>query len=309
MTSEREFIRQLASRFPPADPVTIGIGDDGAVLSHSRDTSIAVVTDMLLDGVHFDLKSASPELVGRKAIAVNLSDLAAMACRPTAAFVSIAVPRSGLPENFLTRVYDGIQQLTDQFQFTLAGGDTNSWNGPLAINVCLTGIPFRDRPVLRSTAQPGDGIYVTGALGGSLRLNRHLTFTPQLAESEWLSRHTTIHSMMDISDGLSLDLSRLVEASGVAAILDASQIPVHPDVSNELSFDQRLSAALGDGEDFVLLFTADIRKMNHLLRHESSLAFPIYCIGSMMFGTGCSIRGANGQLAPLPATGWQHSIS
>jgi thiamine-monophosphate kinase len=115
--------------------------------------------------------------------------------------------------------------------------------------------------------------------------------------------------MMDISDGLSLDLSRLVEASGVAAILDASQIPVHPDVSSELSIDQRLAAALGDGEDFVLLFTADMQNMDNLVRHGLRLPFPVHCIGTVASGTGCRIRAADGQLTPLLSTGWQHSIS
>lgn len=156
MTTERQFIRDLQAQFGTVPPVKIGIGDDGAVLDVSGDSEQVVVTDLLLDGVHFDLNVTSPFLVGRKAVAVNLSDLAAMGCRPTAAFVSLAIPR-GRPQaatDFLCELYRGIQQMTDEFQFSLAGGDTNSWNGPFAINVCLTGVPFSRRPFLRSDAQP-----------------------------------------------------------------------------------------------------------------------------------------------------------
>ena len=169
MTTENEFIRRLARRFPLRPPVEVGIGDDGAVLRCGREMGldktpfaadrIVVVTDMLLDGVHFELDKISPSLAGRKAVAVNLSDLAAMACFPTAAFVSIAVPKTmKMPSGeFLDDLYSGIESLTDQFNFTLAGGDTNSWNGPFAINVCLTGSPMKEQPVLRSTAKPDSG--------------------------------------------------------------------------------------------------------------------------------------------------------
>jgi len=196
VTTENEFIRTLAKRFPVRPPVEVGIGDDGAVLNDPRAPRTIIVTDMLLDGIHFDLNRTSPRLAGRKAVAVNLSDLAAMACRPTAAFVSIAVPKSlrTSAADFLAELYGGIEELTEQYEFTLAGGDTNSWDGRLAINVCLTGVPVGSHPVLRSGAQSGDVLFVTGALGGSLHQDRHLSFSPRLEIAEWLIRHVPVNA-------------------------------------------------------------------------------------------------------------------
>ena len=231
----------------------IGIGDDGAVINSEGQPRQVIVTDMLLDGVHFDLNIHPAHLCGRKAVAVNLSDLAAMGCRPTAAFVSIAIPRSlgTKADDFLDQIYAGMEELARQFDFTIAGGDTNVWNGPFAINVCCTGVPFGDRVFLRSTAQPGDIICVTGPLGGSYESGRHLTFTPRLAEAEWLSKQDGVHAVMDISDGLLIDLQRMCEASGVGASLDFETIPRNKTLDGRvLTVD-----AIDDGEDFELLYT------------------------------------------------------
>ena len=311
VTTENEFIRTLAKRFPVRPPVEVGIGDDGAVLNNPDSARTVVVTDMLLDGIHFDLNRTSPRLAGRKAVAVNLSDLAAMACRPTAAFVSIAVPRSlhGSAAEFLGELYGGIEELTEQYEFTLAGGDTNSWEGPFAINVCLTGVPVGPHPVLRSGAQSGDMLFVTGPLGGSLHHDRHLSFSPRLEIAEWLIRHVPVNAMMDISDGLSMDLHRLAEASGHSAILDAGRIPIHPDVPLSLSVDERLQAALGDGEDFELLFCVAQVNAVTLQLDAASAGIELYRIGSVESGTGCRIRDRNGIESALKVSGWQHSLS
>ncbi|MCA9036597.1 MAG: thiamine-monophosphate kinase, partial [Planctomycetaceae bacterium] len=161
---ERDFIHSLARRYPASNSVRVGIGDDGAVLDVPGNQQV-VVTDMLLDGVHFDLRQHALSLVGRKSVAVNLSDLAAMGCRPTAAFVSIAIPKqSSAPAiKFPEQIYDGIDELARQFDFVVAGGDTNVWTGPFAINVCLTGVPYVASQVfLRSSARPDDVICVSG---------------------------------------------------------------------------------------------------------------------------------------------------
>lgn len=321
MTTERQFISDLAQRFPARPPVEVGIGDDGAVLDCRGASCQVIVTDMLLDGVHFDLRSTPPELAGRKAIAVNLSDLAAMGCRPTAAFVSLALPTRGTSDqdDLVRRLYDGIASLTDQFDFSLAGGDTNAWDGRLAINVCLTGIPFGQQPLLRSGARPGDAIFVTGALGGSLHSGRHLSFLPRLAESEWLVRHTQVHAMMDISDGLSIDLHRLVDASGVAAELLAWQIPVHPDARGKSAGgivettdfclpDPGLRAALSDGEDFELLFTVAPEEAARLNQMATQLPARFSEIGRIVGGRGCRLRITPDETRDLPETGWQHEF-
>ena len=310
MTTERQFIRDLQAQFPTLPPVKIGIGDDGAVLDLAADSQQVIVTDLLLDGVHFDLNVTSPFLVGRKAVAVNLSDLAAMGCRPTAAFVSLAVSRDRLQasQDFLRELYRGIQQMTDEFQFSLAGGDTNSWQGPFAINVCMTGVPFSGRPFLRSDAKVGDAIFVTGPLGGSLQGGRHLAFMPRLQISEWLSRTVEVRAMMDLSDGLSLDLHRMMEASGTAARISASAIPIHADVPAEWSPDKRLAAALGDGEDFELLFTVSGSAAGQLQAAADDAAVSLFQIGRVSTGSGVRLIDSSGNSRFMNVTGWEHGL-
>ena len=288
----------------------VGIGDDGAVIHAPISERMVVVTDLLLDGVHFDLSQTSARLAGRKAIAVNLSDLAAMACHPTAAFVSIAVPKSAnrSAELFLDELYSGIQELTDQYEFTLAGGDTNSWNGPFAINVCLTGQPILNRPILRSGAKHGDVLFVTGPLGGSLRHQRHLTFIPRLDAAAWLVRNAEVHAMMDISDGLSIDLHRMMKASRVSAVLDSVLIPVHSDVPQNAPFAQRLLSALSDGEDFELLLSVPPDDAESLQEKAATAGLGFFRIGSVSEGSQSQIRDAGGNLSLLDVTGWQHEI-
>lgn len=288
----------------------IGIGDDGAVLDVTTESRQVIVTDLLLDGVHFDLQHTTPFLVGRKAMAVNLSDLAAMGCRPTSALVSIAIPLDllrGSPD-FLRELYRGIEALTDEYQFTLAGGDTNSWSGPFAINVCLTGVPFSTHLFLRSTAQPGDAIFVTGPLGGSLTSGRHLTFLPRLAISEWLSGAVSIHGMMDLSDGLSIDLHRMMEASGTAAELLAAAIPIHPDVPTDWNPDKRLAAALSDGEDFELLFTVSADDALILTNVAETAGFSMTQIGHVTNGSGIDLTDQDGHRRLMKPAGWQHEL-
>jgi len=290
--------------------VEVGIGDDGAVIHDPSAERIVVVTDLLLDGVHFDLRQTSPRLAGRKAIAVNLSDLAAMASFPTAAFVSIALPRAmeSSAALFLDELYAGIEELTSEYRFTLAGGDTNSWAGPFAINVCLTGRPMRERPFLRSTARPGDVLFVTGPLGGSLQQERHLTFTPRLDAAEWLVNHVQVHAMMDISDGLSIDLHRMMEASGVSAVLNSESIPIHTDVPEDASPDERLFAALSDGEDFELLFSVPPGEASDLRKKAGLAGFTFFEVGVVTEGARSYLRDRDGRLRLLAATGWQHDL-
>ena len=298
MFRETDFIEGLKLRFGSGD-LPVGIGDDGAVL-HSIQQPV-VVTDMLLDGRHFDLRSCTPELAGRKSVAVNLSDLAAMGCRPVAAFVSIAVSTTGGDaRSFLERFYDGIGDLATEYEFSIAGGDTTAWDGPFAVNVCLIGTPVCNSPVLRSGACDGDQLYVTGPLGGSLESGHHLTFVPRLNESRWLAETNCVTSMMDISDGLSLDLHRLCQASGVGATLIAGQIPVSDRVDSEKSAEQRLLHALEDGEDFELLFTVPPTSVADLKRAP----FTVHHIGEMCQAGGICLS-RNGATENLPMTGWR----
>ena len=307
MKSEAEFVEQLKHQFPVRAPVATGIGDDGAVVMNSDGSQTVIVTDMLLDSVHFDVANTNPELVGRKAVAVNLSDLAAMGCGPSAAFVSIAAP--GLSESSLVLhgIYQGILALSEQFDFTVAGGDTNSWAGPLAVNVCMTGQPFGDSAILRSDARAGDSLLVTGALGGSLKSDRHLAFDPRLDVSQLLATNFDVHSMMDISDGLGIDLQRMMNASGTGCLLTSDNIPIHDDVPTTWSPQKRLNAALSDGEDFELLIAvpAELAKsVRQLVQSRNGPALTV--IGTVTEEPECRMIDVLGNEINLPASGWLH---
>jgi thiamine-monophosphate kinase len=163
-----------------------------------------------------------PAAIGRKSLAVNLSDLAAMGARPVACFVSVAVPRQGGGE-LARAVYEGIFELARQFDTALAGGDTNSWDGKLVINVTAVGHVAAGKSWRRSGARAGDQILVTADFGGSI-LGKHFDFTPRVAEASWLADHARIEAAIDVSDGLTLDLSRICQESGCGAVLDLAAV-------------------------------------------------------------------------------------
>lgn len=306
--TENDLLNNLARRFPTLPPVVLGIGDDGALLQLPADAQLVTVTDMLLDGVHFRLDEIDPALAGRKAVAVNLSDLAAMASRPIAAFISLAIPRnlSQTRPGWLERLYDGIEELSRQYHFTVAGGDTNAWNGPFAINVCLLGVGITAHVPLRRDAMPGDLLYVTGALGGSLNHGRHLSFQPRFDAIRWLVEHVRLHALMDLSDGLATDLPRMMLASNTGAVILQESIPVHADVPAGLSAAARLNAALSDGEDFELLFSISAEEAEKLGKAPRELSF--IPIGRVTQDRAILLQDASGHTRPLPAGGWQHGI-
>src|SRR5438105_215385 len=207
---EFDYIRWLRRQTPGDARVLLGPGDDCALLAPSAHPWL-VTTDMLLEGSHFRLAEAGPRRIGRKAMAVNLSDIAAMAGRPVAAFVSVGLPRPGASQ-MAEAIYEGMRELAGAFDTALAGGDTNAWNGGLVLSVTLLGHPTSPGPVRRAGAQPGDWLLVTGPLGGSL-LGKHLDFTPRVREAMQLQQCAQLHAMIDISDGLAADAYHLCEES------------------------------------------------------------------------------------------------
>lgn len=301
--SERAFIRRL-QQFPVRFPVTVGIGDDGAVIDCGSVSKQIVVTDMLIDGVHFESQSASAYEIGYKSIAVNLSDLAAMTARPTAAFVSLALPSKLASDGaFLESFYAALDDASQEFGFTLAGGDTNRIDGPLVINVCLVGVPMNDQTVLRSGAKPGDILVVTGPLGGSLKSGRHLKPIPRLDAAEWVSENCGLHALMDVSDGLSLDLHRMVEESQTGAVLELENIPIHADVCSRLSANERLQKAFSDGEDFELLMAIAPNQVDRQQLTERGYSV----IGVVNDRAGeIRLRTESGEFTQLVEAGFQH---
>ena len=285
-----------ASKFP------IGIGDDMAEIRLAAGISVLITTDMLLDGVHFDLRKATLKQVGYKAMAVSLSDCAAMATVPVAAVVAAALPK-GFGKGQLRQLHSGITLAGDRFGCSLVGGDITSWQakGRFAISVAMLSKALGNKPVRRCGAKAGDAICVTGSLGGA-RWGRHLKFEPRVKEALKIAQQSAVSAMIDISDGLSSDLNRICRASGVGAVIEAERIPISDEARKSKD---PLSSALNDGEDFELLFTLSQRQCRRLLkRWDESVA--ITRIGTITETRKMRIKRADGRLDNLQPKGYDH---
>jgi thiamine-monophosphate kinase len=303
---EFALIDWIRSRVVDRGCVKVGIGDDAAVLQPAPGREVLIATDMLMEGTDFLFPAASPHQVGRKALAVNLSDIAAMCGRPTAAFVSVALPIDR-GSAFARDVHAGLLDLADEYDVVVAGGDTNSWHGPLVINVAVVGEPFGAQAVTRSGARPGDWVFVTGSLGGSIS-GRHLTFEPRIREAMQLAALVELHAMIDVSDGLAADLHHLLDKSQVGAILDADAIPISQ-AARQFNDDRHpFQHALADGEDFELIFTVSAED-GLRLNAEWQDPTPITRIGQITQQAGCWLRRDAGLLEPLPPLGWSHKLA
>jgi thiamine-monophosphate kinase len=302
---EFAFIDWLRRRTPSAERVLLGPGDDTAALRWPTDAPCLVTTDMLLEGSCFLLDEAGPRRVGRKAMAVNLSDIAAMAGAPIAAVVSVGLPRRG-GRALAEELYLGLREVADAFGVAIMGGDTNSWNGPLVLNVTVLGEATSRGAVRRSGARVGDWVMVTGNLGGSI-LGKHLDFTPRVHEALLLHRHADLHAMIDVSDGLAADLGHLCDESKVGAVLRAEAIPLSPEAHRMNDGKSALEHGLGDGEDFELLFAVGPKDGEKLLRDQPLAGVMVSHIGEFVLEGFWLEEG--GQRHPLARKGYVHALS
>lgn len=341
MTAERELIAAIRTRAPEfRGSVRKGIGDDCAVLRPRIGHELVVTTDMLLENRHFRRDWSSPESVGHRCLARGLSDIAAMGAEPVAFFLSIAVPaelaRRGRlwgGRSWMERFLDGLLALAAEHKVTLAGGDTGeSPSGMLADVMVLGEIP-EGKAVLRGGARAGDGIYVTGALGGAAaelarleqnsrwraetrelaraegELHPHFFPQPRIRMGLTLRRRGLAAAMIDVSDGLSTDLDHLCEESKLRAEVDAASLPVDPlavEAERRGWSASALGLALNGGEDYELLFTARPET-----RVPKSLGgVPVRLIGKMLAANARKprmvLRDADGRVEPLAAKGWEH---
>jgi thiamine-monophosphate kinase len=304
---ERQFIAWLRERLPPHPLLRLGPGDDAAVLRMTGVEQCVVTVDMLNDHVDFELAQIGPRLAGRKALAANLSDLAAMAAEPLAGVVALALPRQRGME-LAVAIYEGLLPLAEKYGVAIAGGDTNSWDGPLAISITLLGKATGRGPLKRSGAQPGDRIIVTGSFGGSI-LGRHLQFEPRVREALALHARYELHAGIDVSDGLSCDLAHLVEESHCGAVLNTDAIPIAADarrLAEKLADGSTaLEHALGDGEDFELVLAAPPAEARRMLA-EQPLCVPLTDIGEFTAEPGLWQSSAAGERRPLVPRGWEH---
>jgi thiamine-monophosphate kinase len=268
---ERVLIQKIISRVTPRPWVVVGPGDDAAVIDPEPRAVEVVTTDALVEGVHFDRSFCPPAAVGHKALAVNLSDLAAMGAAPRAALLSLVLPDS-LPAPDLDAMLEGLLALADRHRVALIGGNITRSPGPLVIDVTAIGTAGRRRVLTRSGARPGDHVYVTGAIGlgvvglASLRegtavpeaQERYLRPQPRVRAGMLLGRNRAATSCMDLSDGLADALAQMAEASGVGMAIDTAALPI--DVAVTRWFEQRRAdpviAAVAGGDDYELAFTS-----------------------------------------------------
>jgi thiamine-monophosphate kinase len=292
-------------RLTPAHPrVLVGPGDDTAALRLTPGVPCLITTDMLLEGSCFVLAEAGPRPVGRKAMAVNLSDIAAMAGKPVAAVASIGLPRQG-GRALAEELYHGLREMADAFEVALAGGDTNTWDGPLVISVTIIGEATGKGPVIRAGARPGDWLLATGPFGGSIR-GKHLDFTPRVREAIQLHSIVCLHAMIDVSDGLAADVHHICEESRCGAVLRAEGIPIADAVSNLKDGQSPLEHAFSDGEDFELVFAVSPDEARRLLQTQPVLGITLSHVGE------CVERGLwleqDGRRQPLAPSGYVHEL-
>lgn len=251
---EDELVARLLKNLPLQAGVEVGPGDDCAVVKRPN-SRILLKVDSLHEGVHF-LRTHPARAVGWKALARPLSDIAAMAGIPKYALVAIATP-ADLPVRYLEELYAGIRRAAGKFAVAVVGGETSRSPAGLFISVTLIGETLPGGFSTRAGARDGDTIWVTGKLGGSYESGHHLKFRPRLAEAQWLAREAKPTAMMDLSDGLGADLPRLARGSDLGFILEESKVP--------RSAGCDLASALGEGEDYELLFTIPPRRAAGLL--------------------------------------------
>jgi len=313
-------IDRIARRVPRKAGVPIGIGDDAAAINPTPGCVTLVTTDMLVEGVHFDLALCDPITLGRKSAAVNLSDIAAMGGRPRHCLLSLAIPQD-LPVEFLDGFLTGLLERAQEFDVALVGGDTCSSRGGLVISITLMGEQLPDLVVSRRGAQPGDLIFVTGTLGDSaLGLNllrkgersgaavlKHLDPPPRVREGLALAEAGIPSAMIDVSDGLLGDLGHILELSRVGALINLDKLPVSTAFTatkSALGEDPFLFPLAG-GEDYELLFTAPPARKSAAFALFDSLGTALSVIGEIT-AEGVKIVGVDGGDYKAAAQSYNH---
>lgn len=291
--NELYLVKRIAGKIKNDSSVVCGIGDDAAVLRYNRDKYLLLTCDMLIEGVDFDL-SAGPQAIGHKSLACPLSDIAAMGGEPKYALISLGLSKK-YPGRFLDGFYRGANKLARQFKTNIVGGDLSS-SRKTVVDVSVLGEVKKKKLVLRSGASSGDIIFVSGRLGGSI-YGRHLKFIPRIKEANYLVSNYRINAMMDISDGLSLDLYRLCSASRTGAVIYEDLIPLSCDAKS-------LAEALNMGEDFELLFTLSPKEARRLIKNRGKIFTAIGEMRERKYGI--SLITKESKEKPLEPRGYQH---
>lgn len=308
--------------------VVRGIGDDCAVLQPSDGSELLLTVDTQEEGVHFTRQWASPQDIGWRCLAVNVSDIAAMAGRPLGAIVALSLP-SSLEVAFLEAFYDGMQELAEHYDCPVIGGNVSRRAAEtMSVSITVLGETLRGRSVCRSGARVGDEIWVTGGLGGARAglaaltqpasvagvaiepaVSRYRRPQPRLFEAQYLRQHADLHSLLDLSDGLSSDLRHICEASGVAAHVEADRVPFDPGVREiAAACDvEPLEYALHGGEDFELCLTVAPGGLDAIRENfEQHFQRSLVRVGSIREGAGVTLVATDGTQQPLAVKGYDH---
>ena len=315
-------IKSIVGR--PGHKVIKGIGDDCAVIDASGKKLLLLTTDLLVEGVHFRKDFIAPEKLGRKALAVNISDVAAMGGKPLYALLSLAAPRE-IDVAYIDDIVSGIAAMAVESEVELVGGDVSLSSQTIVINIALIGEVDGDNALYRSGAAPGQAIFVTGQLGASAAgldiLNRgvriekyaslidsHISPRPHLKEAEILSSSGVVASLIDVSDGLVSDLGHICQESKVGAILKQTELPI-PDKCRQYCEDFKLnplSFALYGGEDYVLLGTIPDHSFYGLRELMKSRGCMLYVIGKVTDESGIRLQGESGIIREVAPGGYDH---
>ncbi|MEK9629582.1 MAG: thiamine-phosphate kinase [Nitrospinota bacterium] len=324
-------IKRLSKKFKhQAKGTILPLGDDCAAYSTNSSKNQLVSTDALVENIHFKLSTISPEQLGQKSIAVNVSDIAAMGGVPTRVLITLGISKN-ISTSFLDKLYQGIQKSCKLYKIELFGGDTVSSPKNFFINITIIGEALRGKLITRKGAKVGDLIFTTGTLGDSslglkllsqknwkcstpswkYLLQKHFTPTPRLKESELLVRsNCKITSMIDISDGLAQDLQHICKQSGVGARICEEKLPKSSAFS-KVCIDNKLKSLpfiLNGGEDYELLFTLAPDGVKNLYRQFEKAEALVTQIGEVTQSSNkVSIRRKNGKMEALPqSSGFNH---
>lgn len=319
------FIERIKSGCVVRDRNVIrGIGDDCCVFKTSGDLAALLTTDMLVENVHFLRSSISPYELGRKSLAVNISDIAAMGGNPKEAVISIAIPDT-VEVVFLDTLYEGMKSMAKEFDVNLLGGDTTWSPEHLVINIALVGEAPPDDILYRSGARVGDVVFVTGPVGSSAAgldiiltgrsfngqdglVKAHHDPFPHVKEGRIIASMRIANSLIDVSDGVAADLGHICADSGLGAVIEEEQLPTTPDFRAYCQqFKQNsIHLSLHVGEDYVLLGTAPPGAADKLEEALKSAGCEFYPIGNTVSETGLQLKCSDGSTKAIGALGWDH---
>ncbi|MFN4282648.1 MAG: thiamine-phosphate kinase [Alphaproteobacteria bacterium] len=315
------YFAPIAAAFPGA----LGLKDDAALFDPPAGSRLVVTADAMVAGVHF-LPDDPPDLIARKLMRVNLSDLAAKGATPYACLLTLSLPK-GTEEGWIAAFAKGLAADAAEYGFPLAGGDTTSTPGPLCLSLTAVGlVPQGRAPLLRSGAKDGDLVFVTGTIGDAhlglavqqgefaglaaehraALIERYRLPRPRVALGQALAAIPGVHAAADVSDGLAADLGHICAASGLAAMLELAKLPLSPAASAAMAVADARARLLSGGDDYEIVFTAAAEAAPAILAAAKRFEVEATAVGRIAAGQGVTVIGADGAVISLVQKGYRH---